>query len=347
MERWEIVRRAIYYEGPPRLPVRFASLGQDDTALLWPVVGGEFRLCDERGFDEWGCRWEKTHLANMGQVKGHPLKDLADLDQIQRPDYDDDRRYEHFPRLLDQYKAEGRYVLVGIFMVLFERMHSLYGFKETLLGLVAEPEGMAKLADLIVDVHLKLVRNIKERFGSRVHGFHMSDDWGTQKSAFISFELWEEFFLPRYRRLFQAMRAGGYDVWVHSCGKINEIIEGYIRAGANVVNLQQPRALGIPEIGRRYRGRIAFETLADIQQTLPKGDPVQIRRDAEEIMAHWADRRGGVVFSDYGDDEAIGVKDPRVKFEMYQAFSELSEKLYGEPLPEPTRAPPAGFIQRL
>jgi len=42
---------------------------------------------------------------------------------------------------------------------------------------------------------------------------------------------------------------------MHSCGKVNGIIEGLIEIGLDAINLQQPRALGIEEIGKRFRGR--------------------------------------------------------------------------------------------
>ena len=173
------------------------------------------------------------------------------------------------------------------------------------------------------------------RFPRRLTAWGMSDDWGTQSAAFISFDLWMDFFFPRYKRIFDAMHAAGCDVWVHSCGKINAIIEGYIRAGVNVVNLQQPRALGIEEVGKQYRGRITFQSLADIQASLPSGSREQVDEDAEKLMIHWASRDGGFVFSDYGDDRAIGVKDPGMKLHMYETFSRWSEKLYGQPLPRP------------
>jgi hypothetical protein len=144
-----------------------------------------------------------------------------------------------------------------------------------------------------------------------------------------------DFFYPRYRRLFDAMHGAGYDVWVHSCGKVNEIVEGYLRAGVDVVNLQQPRALGIHEMGERYRGRICFESLADIQATLPTGDKARVDADARDLMEDWASPEGGFVFSDYGDSEAIGVQNPEIKLYMYRRFSEWSERLYGNPLPEP------------
>jgi hypothetical protein len=220
-------------------------------------------------------------------------------------------------------------------MVLFERMHTLYGFENVLCDLVLNRPTMERLADHIVDAHLRLVENVRGRFGHAVHGFTMTEDWGTQQAAFVRFDLWMDFFYPRYKRLFDAMHAAGYDVWVHSCGKINEIVEGFVQAGVNVMNLQQPRALGIREMGERYQGRIAFESLADIQHTLPTGDLERVAADARDLMECWASPKGGFIFSDYGDDEAIGVHDPGVKLYMYQQFSEWSERLYGDPLPEP------------
>jgi hypothetical protein len=119
---------------------------------------------------------------------------------------------------------------------------------------------------------------------------------------------------------------------------VNEIIQGYIDAGVDAVNLQQPRALGIEEIGRRYRGRIAFESLSDIQASLPSGDPERIRGDARQLAEHWMSPAGGFVLSDYGDGAAIGA-DPEAKMTMYRAFSEASERVYGRPLPEPVTQP--------
>jgi uroporphyrinogen decarboxylase len=340
MQPYEIVRAAIHHMGPPRLPVRFAALGCDDTAGI-PVRQAASFVPAVEGEDEWGCVWSHTDVENMGQVKGHPVVSIGDLAHSKYPDYDDDSRYVDVPEALEQYREEGKYVTAGIFMVLFERMHSLYGFENVLCDLVLDRLAMEKLADHIVEVHLCFVENVRRHFGDAVHGFNMTDDWGTQQAAFVSLDLWMDFFYPRYKRLFDAMHEGGYDVWVHSCGKVNEIIEGYIRAGVDVVNLQQPRALGIREVGERYRGRITFESLSDIQHTLPTGDPALVDADAEDLMRYWASPAGGFVFSDYGDNQAIGVADPAIKLHMYLKFSELSERLYGSPLPEPTFQEPS------
>jgi uroporphyrinogen decarboxylase len=328
----EIVKRAIHFGRPPRLPVDMGSLGVSDFGGL-PLrpPAGFVPACE--GADEWGCVWARTEVKNMGQVKGHPLVDLRQLDRHPLPDYTDASRYLGVESALQGLEAQGRYVQCFVGQVLFERMWMLHGFENSLADLYVDRAGMEALADRIVDVHIRYVNEVARRFPGRIDGWSTTDDWGTQNAAYISFDLWMDFFFPRYKRIFDAMHAAGADVWVHSCGKVNEIVEGYIRAGVNVVNLQQPRALGITEIGQRYRGRIAFSSLADIQATLPTGDRRMIDQDAEQLMAHWASRQGGFVLSDYGDSEAIGVRDRFAKRHMYRQFSAWSQRLYGQPLP--------------
>ncbi len=332
MQPRDIVRKALRFASPPRLPVRFPLLGATDFADVGAAPAAGFKPAVEDQ-DEWGCVWRKTQVPNMGQVKGHPLQSLGAIAGMAAPDYDDDSRYLHIPAELDRFEREGKYVTAGIFMVLFERMHTLFGFENVLAGLLEERRAMEDLADRIVAAHLKYVENISRRFGQRVHAIGMTDDWGTQKAAFISLDLWMDFFHPRYRRLFDFMHSCGYDVWLHSCGKVNELVEGFIRAGVDAVNLQQPRALGIPEMGKRYRGRITFESLADIQSTLPKGDPALVDQDAGLLAEHWMAPEGGFVFSDYGDPAALGIRDDAIKRHMYRRFSEASQRIHGLPLP--------------
>ncbi|MFH1084883.1 MAG: hypothetical protein V1772_03885, partial [Chloroflexota bacterium] len=130
-------------------------------------------------------------------------------------------------------------------------------------------------------------------------------------------------FQPRYDRIFGAAHAQGWDVWMHSCGKVNAILDPLIEIGLDVINLQQPRALGIEVVGREFAGRLCFESLCDIQATLPFQDAVAIRAEARLLIEHWSTPEGGFILSDNGDGEAIGV--PLWKKEvMLTAFQEAS-----------------------
>ncbi|MCD6308365.1 MAG: hypothetical protein J7M24_05140, partial [Candidatus Latescibacteria bacterium] len=144
---------------------------------------------------------------------------------------------------------------------------------------------------------------------------------GTQSAPFISPALFESFFLERYRALVKRYHEHGYHFMLHSCGRINDLVDSFIDVGVDVMNMQQPRAYGIDEIGERFAGRIAFLTTVDIQSTLPSNDPSAIREEAHELVRKWGTDAGGFVVFNYGDPEGINVKDEMTGV-MFEAFKE-------------------------
>jgi uroporphyrinogen decarboxylase len=329
MSSYEVVRRAIEFQTPDRLPIRFTSMGISDVHnVYWNQVGtGDHALL--RTVDGWGCTWERSAYAdNMGQVKGHPLEDWNNIEHFRWPDPDDPAFYRGMEARFEG--SDGKYILTDIFMLLFERMHSLHGFTATLTDLLLERERMELLADRILEFDLGIIANISARFPGQIHGFSFTDDWGTQQALFIKPSLWDDFFKPRYTRLFDAMHTAGWHVWMHSCGKVNAILGGLIEAGVNVINLQQPRALDIEAVGKQFGGLICFESLCDIQQTLPFKGKDEIYAEADLLLQKWGTPQGGFILSDYGDGRAIGVP-LETKEVMLQAF--LSADPWKQSLP--------------
>ena len=64
MTSYEIVKKAINREKPPRLPVRMGSLGVNDTAGV-PVKAPEGWKPEQPGMDEWGCTWGHTSIQTL------------------------------------------------------------------------------------------------------------------------------------------------------------------------------------------------------------------------------------------------------------------------------------------
>jgi uroporphyrinogen decarboxylase len=317
MTSYEVVRRALTFGEPDRLPLRFDSLGMSDVrGIGWNQIGTGDRAY-KRTLDEWGCVWERSDEPNMGQVKGCPLEEWDAVDEFAWPDADDPVWYEGMEAQFEG--AEDLYCATGIFMLLFERLHSLRGFENTLVDLCTDPDRLGWLADRIVEFDLGVIRNIHDRFGGRIHGFGFTDDWGTELDLLVSPAQWDAFFKPRYQRIFDECHSRGWHVWMHSCGKVNGIIESLIDIGLDAINLQQPRVLGIEEIGDRFAGRICFESVCDIQHTLPFKSAREIQEEAELLLERWGTDQGGFVLSDYGDGSAIGVDDD-TKRVMLKAF---------------------------
>ncbi len=321
----EVVTRAIEFRRPERLPINGFGAASD---VAW--IGYEQpkppQAQDDPLVDQWLCRWSKTHLANMGQVKGHPLQDLAGLKGFPWPDPDDPRRYVNVPKQLDEIAADpsrrDKFLVTGIFMILWERMHTLHGFESCMLDMMDDRPEIHELAEHIVAYDLGIIRNMHRLAGDRIQALNFTEDWGTQSDLHVSPELFRRFFLPRYKRLFAAVHECGWHVWMHSCGKINKAIPGLIEAGVDVLNMQQPRANGIEEIGRAFAGKVCFETLCDIQATLPPGNRRVITAEAKQLMGTWGTPDGGFILGDYGDHVAIGAQ-PETKDFMLGEFRRL------------------------
>lgn len=315
---YEVIKNAITFNKPDRLPVMFELFGINDTHRLgWNQIGtGDGTLKETE--DEWHCIWNRSDVTNMGQVKGHPLLEWSNLDLYRWPDGDDPAFFEGMEERFEG--SKDKYVMTGIFMLLFERMHSLRGFENVLVDLYLEKEKIEMLADRIVDFNIRIIENIATRFPGQIHGFGFTDDWGTERATFINVALWDEFFKPRYKKMFDLCHEKGWDVWMHSCGKINDIIPSLIDIGLDVINMQQPRTNGIEEIGKRFSGKLCFQSVCDIQHTLPLKSDAEVEQEAVDLMDHWGTEEGGFILSDYGDGAAIGVDDARKKV-MYDAFT--------------------------
>lgn len=323
MTRKEIVERAITFNNPPRIPMKFDIVGVNDCYDVWTLdpTGWSWAFEDDTP-DEWGCVWSRTGVSNTGQVTGHPLADLARLPEHRWPDPDDPRRYAGFAEQL--VGADDRFVMFCFGQGIFERLHMLTGLATALPAFVRHKEQMHEILDRVLDHHLRVLRRCLKIADGRIHAAAIADDWGMQDRAFVSTKVFREFFKPRYQKLFDEIKGAGLHTWMHSCGRINDVVEELIDCGLEVINNQQPNTVGLNEFGQRYRGRICFEAIVDTQSTLPNGSYDEIREQARQLYTTYGTPDGGFIASDYNDAAAIGVTDDR-RLVMFEAFAEAGD----------------------
>jgi hypothetical protein len=129
MDSREIVRRAVEFRNPSRLPFwqHAVPWAPDDVCDVWEMdraVAGWF--FDNPAPDDWGCAWRRTEAKNMGQAVGHPLADWPALERFRPPDPRNPFYFERLDPLLAG--ARGRYTVVTAHFNLIERLHMLRGF---------------------------------------------------------------------------------------------------------------------------------------------------------------------------------------------------------------------------
>lgn len=329
MNSREIVTKAIEFDGPERIPLQFPDLGYNDIGdlpfLPTPDTGtGWSPSAGRSGEDEWGCYW--TILAgrpNMGQVTGHPLSDWKNLESYEFPN----------PQLppvdLERKKRmEGKYLMGGIGLTLFERMHFLRGFQNLLIDLHIKKNKVLTLADKVLDVQLGLLKQWSEL---EVDGIGMTDDWGGQNGLFIKPELWREIFKPRYKKLIDAIHKAGMHAHMHSDGQIAGIIPDWIEMGLDVLNPPSIQALfGIESFGRAFGGKVCILTGVDDQTTLIHGTRDEIMLEVNQLIVALGSFDGGLIagWTDPCDTRSLEVPIENIRI-MYEAFKKYG-KYYQE-----------------
>ncbi len=323
MDSKEIVRRAIEFDSPPRLPFWQKQLPQvpNDVHDIWEMDRQEAGwFFDKPGSDDWGCGWETTDVKNIGQVTEFPLADWSALDAYRPPDPCNPFYYERLGPMLDE--AQDRYVVLTAHSLLFSRLHKLRGFTNTMEDFYLQPRRVHRTLDMILDFKLRQCEELHRRFGDALGGLFMTDDWGSQGGTFVSPAILEEFFSPRYKQIFDLMHDFGWHVILHSCGRINNFVPRLIELGVDVLNMQQSRAYDLVEFGREFRGKVCFMATVDIQSTLPRGVETDIREEARELVENWSVPQGGMIAFDYLDWAGAGVDAEMPKI-MFDEFAKL------------------------
>ena len=293
----ELVRRAIKFEKPERLPFTGSMSETDfsgDTVALFPDLKYKWWL-GGGGTDEWGCVWGvEPGNKDMGQVENIVLNKIEDFALLSLPNAKDPARYAGWENILEQAEKEHKYVVCCNGPYLLERAHFLHGFENMLIDIMLNPETAKAFLRYIAGYHLDTLRYIRDHFPGRIHGYRGTDDWGTQNAPLISPETFVRVFQPVYSEIFKSIHIAGMDTWMHSCGQNFSIIPHLIEAGLDVINLMQPALFPVLKLGE-LKGKICFEICADIQTTLLKNDKIAVSREIQEILDACCSEIGGLI----------------------------------------------------
>jgi hypothetical protein len=256
-----------------------------------PIRGG--RHLPGLYIDEWGCRFENTPDGLMGDVRVPLIATWDDLERFSPPsaalDVDRDG--------IDAFcAATDRFTLAGTLVRPFERICFLRSMEQALADVLQRPPGFL---ELLRRVHAHYLAEVEAWAATRVDAIVVMDDWGGHDRMLVSPALWRDTFKPLYRDYCAAARAAGKRVFMHSDGWIAEIVEDLVEIGVDALN-SQVHAMGVAELGRRFRGRITFWGDVDRQELLPFGSIDAVRHAVREMREHLYAQGGVIAQCEFG-----------------------------------------------
>ncbi|MHB0954898.1 MAG: uroporphyrinogen decarboxylase family protein [Pirellulaceae bacterium] len=279
-------RMAEYFGDPGFLE----RVGNHFTVLRAEPAGARVEIRPHIWRDQFGVHWDRSVDQDIGVVLEH-LVWPENLATFVLPDPDEPSRFAPYETLRRDYPDT--FVVTNISFSLFERAWTLAGMETLLMAMVENPDFVHQLLDRLLQFNLRLIERICHY---DIDAVMFGDDWGQQHGLIMGPHLWREFIRPRIRQMYQAVKTRGKFVFIHSCGKVQQLFPELIECGLDVFNPLQPEVMDVVEIKREFGGQLSFYGGISTQRTLPFGT-VRETRDAVRRLIDVLGRDGGYIAS--------------------------------------------------
>ncbi|NLF00028.1 MAG: hypothetical protein GX601_03535 [Anaerolineales bacterium] len=302
----EIVRQTLEFECPERVahsftPSDFISAGVDiaNPDGEWHRINAR----EWRRLDEWGNLWGRVDETSKGEVIRGALADLGEVERFPLPDFS---ASAYYARARDTFAQHPDLWHIGsIHGFTFSAARKIRRLDQYLVDLLLERDRIRVLHDRVDEQIMWQIRRMHEAGADCIM---FAEDWGTQLGLFINPALWREEYKPRFSVLCACAHTLGLKVFMHSCGKMTDIIPDLIETGVDLLQFDQPRIHGIDTLHQyQAQARITYWCPVDIQKTLQSRDEALIRQEVRELVGELWRGRGGFVAGYYGDNASIGL----------------------------------------
>lgn len=231
--------------------------------IVLPIPGARFPTGPGQTVkDEWGI----TFTWPEGQIGGFPmhdeehklLKDITEWEKVIKVPVIDpsDEAWALAVQIAASVDRDEKFVAPFQAPGIFEMTHHMMGMEDALMALYEEPECMHGLIDMLTDFELTRAEMIIDRLKPDALFHH--DDWGGQISTFISPDMFKEFFLAPYKKIYKFWKDNGVKLIVHHSDSyastlVPYMIEMGIDIWQGVMNTND-----IPKMIEKYGDQITF-----------------------------------------------------------------------------------------
>ena len=227
-----------------------------------------------------------------------PLENAETLEDIIEYDWPGEKEV-HIHDFSEQYEGYKDFaVITGPWTPIFCTAESLRGDVNLLTDMASEPEMAKAVFDRVFHFYYLTAQKQFETVKGKADIFFTGDDFGSQFGLMVSKDMWREYFLPYYKKLFDLAKDYGMLCMIHSCGAVSELYDLFVEAGADIVDPIQVTAKGMePEaLKARFGDKIAFHGGIDMQHLLPLADKETVRNETLR-MIDILGKNGGYIMS--------------------------------------------------
>ncbi len=206
---------------------------------------------------------------------------------------------------------------------IFEQMHMLMTFEDTLCNLLLYPDEVHELIDAITEYRLEYMKLIVENLHPDAILSH--DDFGSQTSLFMKAETWREFFKEPYRKLYDYLHANDVMVIHHADSFCEPIVEDLAEIGVDIWQGVLPTN-DIAALTRKLDGRMAL--MGGIDSVIDREDVTEeeIRAEVKKALAAYGNLPHFMPSHSYGGPGTIY---PQVEMIIIDEINRYNKERFG------------------
>lgn len=184
----------------------------------------------------------------------------------------------------EEIRKEGKLVSVVMGTGIFEQLHFLMGFEDTLTNLYEHPREMHRLIDYILRYRMSYAKTVIDNLHPDLILSH--DDWGAKDALFMKEDMWREFFKEPYRKFYGYIRSQGVIAAHHADSYCAPIVDDMAEIGIQIWQGVLPEN-NIPRLLAHLDGKLTL--MGGVGASIDRADAAEeeIRRYMKDVL--WAD----------------------------------------------------------
>lgn len=246
-------------------PERFVNQYEAVQLMFHPYLmepGGLLAKGDMDVVNAWGVT-NSFPEGTPGQFPVHTpekivVKDIENWrDYVHAPSLEyTDEQWAACKAMYDEVDGEQSFKATLIVSGLFEQTHHLCEMTNALTYFMTDPDEMHELIEYLTEWELKLAEGICTHLKPDAIFHH--DDWGSADSTFLRPEMFADFFLEPYTRIYKYYKDHGVElIFHHSDSYAASLVPYMIEMGIDVWQGCM-QGNNIPELIEQYGGKISF-----------------------------------------------------------------------------------------
>ncbi|MGN0494459.1 MAG: uroporphyrinogen decarboxylase family protein [Acutalibacteraceae bacterium] len=222
--------------------------------------------------------------------------------------------FEHTRYLKENYDV---YLDLALYGAHWEKAYFCRGIENFLADLAGNPEWSKGFLQTIIRKNIVMLENLL--VCPDIDAVLFGSDWGTQNSLIMSPTCFRTMIKEGETAEFDLARKYGKDIFVHSCGNIELILDDLVEMGVQVLNPIQPECMDIARLKKDYGDKFTFFGGIGTQRVLPYGTPEEVAAETERVIELMG-KDGGYITSPSQDIQ------PDVPYENLIALIDTAKK---------------------